>query len=78
MIRFPFERDFTGARMMTALWNYRASLYNFKEYLDDFIKKGIEGHPEIILTKELILEALKEEAKHYDVNTGTSTVDENN
>ena len=33
---FPFEEDYQGARMVSALWNYRANLKKFLDALDIF------------------------------------------
>lgn len=50
--RKPFRQNFTGIRMFTALWNWRASLMKFNETLDKWmIDNGYNSSQIEILTK---------------------------
>lgn len=64
--RKPFRQNYTGIRMFTALWNWRASLMKFNEVLDRWmIDHGYNKSQVEILTK---IDQLR-----YDASQATTT-----
>lgn len=79
---FPFKTNFMGARMYVALWNFRANLLTFSDYLTNFVNNTLstlgvnkDNLDTYLRVKELLYkknqgEALDEEDKAYLTQQG--------
>lgn len=67
---FPFEEDYMGARMLAALWNYRANLYSFINAVDSFCKQNNLEY------KDLVRIAKYADAKWYKENNAEEVDEE--
>jgi hypothetical protein len=67
---FPFKEDYTGLRMFTSLWNYRANLYKFLEAYNDFKKDNNLTDEDVTRIARYI------DAEYAKTNSNSSTFDD--